>query len=186
MNPMMDLESYDGPSHPDARLYDEVLKCLDQRFGVDYAHVHTTGFSAGAIMADMLGVVRGDQIAPIVSYSGGYLSNPANELPFTIIWPDPVLDNPYTQIIVHGGVTDNWGTGFIDPPARFNEFAANDWPMLNAVGHDIVLCNHNKGHTIPSGRRIQSTWTTYPMIWRSTARPRSPTSRGRFSTSIPA
>ncbi|MBK6535183.1 MAG: hypothetical protein IPF99_38355 [Deltaproteobacteria bacterium] len=60
----------------EARLFDAVLRCLDQRWGVDRDRVYTAGFSAGAIMSDLLGVLRGSQLAAIASYSGGTSPTP--------------------------------------------------------------------------------------------------------------
>ncbi len=55
----------------EARLFDEVLACLHQRYGVDFNHVHSVGFSLGGIVTDMLGTIRGEQLASVVTFSGG-------------------------------------------------------------------------------------------------------------------
>jgi len=38
----------DGESNREVRLYDEIISCLDAKYGVDSQHIHTTGFSIGA------------------------------------------------------------------------------------------------------------------------------------------
>ena len=58
-------------NNKEARLFDEVLACIDARWGVDEDHVHATGFSIGSICVDMLCTLRGEQIASVATYSGG-------------------------------------------------------------------------------------------------------------------
>jgi len=131
----------------EARLFDEVLECIDQRWGVDWEHVHSIGFSAGAVCSDMLGVLRGEVLASVVAFSGIYFSNPANDIALTN-WVDMTHDALYPQLIMHGGVQDTWGV----PPfveMKFNEAALNDRDWLNGRGHDIVFCEHALGHNIP-------------------------------------
>ncbi|MBM4372373.1 MAG: hypothetical protein FJ098_12010 [Deltaproteobacteria bacterium] len=131
----------------EARLFDEVLECLDQRWGVDWDHVHSVGFSAGAVCSDLIGTLRGDVLASSVSFSGVYFSNPANDIALTD-WVEPTGMNPYAQLIMHGGTKDTWGVPpFIE--IHFDQAAQNDRAWLNGRGHDVVFCAHSLGHTIP-------------------------------------
>jgi hypothetical protein len=97
-------------------------------------------------MTDLLGVVRGDQLASTFTYSGGYLSNPANDTgDWVVIWPDLETANKYVQVISYGGPQDQWGQpGFI--MINFGDFANNDATYLNGLGHDVILCNHGGKH----------------------------------------
>lgn len=134
-------------NNKEARLFDEVLECIDQRWGVDWDHVHSAGFSAGAVCSDMIGVLRGDVLASVVAFSGVYFSNPANDIAMTN-WIDMAHDALYPQLIMHGGTPDTWGVPpFIE--IHFNEAAVHDRDWLNARGHDVVFCEHTLGHTIP-------------------------------------
>ena len=131
---------------------DAVLACADQLYGVDDQHIHSMGFSLGSILSDMLGTIRGEQIASLATYSGGYWSNPQNLdglLSQVVAWPPHLTTNKYPQLFVHGGPTDTFGVaGVIE--LDFSIYAANDLVFLNGKGHDAVICPHTGGHTVPS------------------------------------
>jgi predicted esterase len=138
----------------EARLFDAVVGCLDTRFGVDRDRVYTVGFSAGAIMSDLLAVLRGDQLAAVVSFSGGYFADEANPatlgaLRSFVAWPDLTTRNAYPQLMLHGGMTDTFS--LVVATARFNVFAENDSAWLRARGHDVIVCDHGGGHRVPAG-----------------------------------
>lgn len=140
-----------GPNR-EARLFDAVLNCVRQRYGLDDDRVYTVGFSAGALMSDLLGVLRGDRLAGVVAFSGGYFANPDNpptlgSLRAFVSWPEPFATNRYAQMIAVGGARDTYP--LVIAQARFDLYAANDVPWLTAAGHDVVACDHNMGHTIP-------------------------------------
>jgi predicted esterase len=140
-----------GPNG-DARLFDAVLQCVGQRYGLDEDRVYTGGFSAGAIMSDLLGVIRGDRLAAIAAFSGGYFANPENPPTLGaargfVAWPEPSTTNRYPQLIAFGGERDF--ISLVVAQARFDQYAANDVPWLNAAGHDVIVCNHGAGHTVP-------------------------------------
>ena len=147
----------------EVRLFDEILSCLHQRWDIDDDHIHSAGFSAGSIMTDLLGTMRGDLMASLVTYSGVYWSNPADKASLNALlqgyigWPEMTTQNHYAQIFLHGGPTDNYNL-FVDV-IQFNEFAVADAAWLNGLGHDTVVCDHSQantyvnasdGHTLPS------------------------------------
>ena len=134
----------------EARLFDEVLACLEYRFGVDTQHIHGTGFSIGSICVDMLCSLRGEMIASVATYSGGYWNNAANEdkaISWAITWPEYETENRYTQMFIHGGPTDIYNLFITEIP--FYQYAENDAQWLRDMGHDTILCNHESGHTVP-------------------------------------
>ena len=146
------LQVYTDVPNKEARLFDEVLKCVNARWGVDPDKVHLVAFSAGSVCSDMLGVLRGDQLASIVTFSGGYLGDPTNAATvenLNVTWPDLTTANPYAQVLLTGGVTDQWGMASI-VTIHFDQFAAADTTYLNGKGHDVVYCNHGKGHSAPA------------------------------------
>ncbi len=152
----------------EARLFDAVLRCIDQRWGVDRDRVYTAGFSAGAIMSDLLGVLRGSQLAAVASYSGGYFSNPDN--PPTLgplrtypSWPELPSSARYAQLMLFGGERDTFNL-FI-ATARFDTFAGNDVGYLTARRHDVLYCDHGGGHTVPRtllGRQVVQFFAAHP------------------------
>ena len=152
----------------EARLFDAVLRCLDQRWGVDRDRVYTAGFSAGAIMSDLLGVLRGSQLAAVASYSGGYFSNPDNPPTLGPLrtypnWPALPSSARYSQLMLFGGESDAFNL-FV-AMAHFDVFAGNDVGYLNARRHDVVYCNHNGGHTVPRtllGRQVVQFFAAHP------------------------
>ncbi|NOZ00990.1 MAG: hypothetical protein GXP54_03770, partial [Deltaproteobacteria bacterium] len=114
--------------------------------------IHSVGFSAGSIMADLLGVTRGDMMASIATYSGVYFSDQANvdalgSLSSFVSWPEMTTTNTYTQLLVHGGPLDNYNL-FV-ATLQFNESGERDVTWLSGMGHDVIHCTHNLGHTIP-------------------------------------
>lgn len=136
----------------EADLFDGVVACLDERYGVDRDRIHSMGFSLGSILSDMLGTIRGEQIASIATYSGGYWSNPQNVsglLSEVVSWPLHLTDNKYPQLFIHGGPTDTFGVAGV-VQLEFSIYAVQDVDFLNTKGHDAILCEHAGGHTVPS------------------------------------
>ena len=142
---------YASTPDKDVRLFDEVLACLDAQYGVDPDRVFSVGFSAGGLMTDLIGNMRGEKVASLVSYSGGYFSDKINlqGIAFNIQWPDPGPSSGYAQVILYGGAKDVYDAVVAQVP--FNQFAINDTTFLNGLGHDVIRCNHDSGHTVPYG-----------------------------------
>jgi poly(3-hydroxybutyrate) depolymerase len=136
----------------EAHLFDAALRCLDERYGVDRERVYTVGFSAGAILSNLLGTMRGDQIAAVAAFSGAYLNNPANTamlgaVASLVSWPPFIHERRYPEMIVFGGAADRVSLAIV--MARFEDFARADIPVLRARGHDVVVCPHGGAHVIP-------------------------------------
>jgi hypothetical protein len=179
----------------EVRLFDEVLGCLDWRFGVDRERIYSVGFSAGSIASNMLGVLRGDQLAAIATFSGGYFSNPANPptlglLAVAVRWPPLTTTNRYTQLLVHGGPTDQYS--LLIAAAHFDQLGTNDTRYLNRLGHDVIHCDHGGPHAIPSqilGPQLVEFFAAHPRGMRSawaTALPADYPSYCRFSPHEPS
>ena len=137
----------------EVELFDRVLSCADQQWGVDANHVHTMGFSLGAITSDLLATVRGETLASVGTWSGGYWSNPQNIDPLLgmiVNWPVYLVDNPYPQLMFHGGETDTFDVVPMVYALSFVQFATNDEPFLSERGHDLIICDHGDGHTVPA------------------------------------
>lgn len=152
----------------EARLFDEVIYCLDERWGVDFDHIHSMGFSMGGFVTDMLGTIRGEMMASIATYSGAYGCNSANTegsmLASMVSWPDHDVSSKYTQLFLHGGTDDTYSL-FVET-LHFNQFAVNDAAFLNARGHDTVICDHGLGHNVPSdmaGDKLVEFFSQHPL-----------------------
>jgi len=148
----------------EADMFDAILECLESREMINEERIHISGFSAGAIAADSIALMRPDKIASVLTYSGAYFSNQANlealgtvevsgnPIPIASFfsWPDFAEEhNKYTQMFMFGDAgSDTWSTsdGMIDFTIDFNETAQNDGNYLLENGHSAILCNHGGGH----------------------------------------
>ncbi len=138
-------------SNREVALFDSLLACLDERFGVDQDRVHSMGFSIGSILTDMLAMVRGEQLASVATYSGIYWSNPDNVgqlLGMVVDWPEYAVENEYAQLFLHGGENDLYDMSVVQ--LHFDQAAQNDSTMLRGLGHDTIVCDHGLGHSVPS------------------------------------
>ncbi len=121
----------------DLVLYDDLRSCAVNELGADVTRMYASGMSAGGLWTSFLGTRRGDTLASILPFSGGDGSLYSYQTP---AYQFPVL-------LAYGGDADTWGGGGVevDFQAATLQFAAE----LDADGHDVVLCNHNGGHTLP-------------------------------------
>lgn len=146
-------------TNQEIRFFDEMLACIQKQYSVDDKHIHTVGFSNGAIVCDMIASLRGEKLGSVLTFSGGYYNDTANMdsplLAGVIKWPDYNVTNKYAQVFLHGGApagtspgdTYDLGGQYTVP---FYKYAINDSAFLNGKGHDTVLCNHGTGHTAPA------------------------------------
>ena len=119
-------------------LFDEVLGCAVQNNAIDTNHIHTIGFSAGALMATQLSYARSKYLASVATYSGG--------APGTF----EENNNKFAAMIMTGGTTDVVVQNFLQ--------SSTDWQTtLKAAGHFAMLCNHGGGHTIPT-KLVPGVW----------------------------
>ncbi len=149
----------------EADMFDAILECLKTKNMVDEERIHISGFSAGAIAADSIALMRSDKVASVLTYSGAYFSNSANREALGTVeisegtmipigsfftWPDfKENHNKYTQMFMFGDAgSDTWSVedGLINFTIDFNETAQNDGDYLLENGHSAILCNHGGGH----------------------------------------
>ena len=137
----------DGEDDP--TLYDDLRTCAAQEFDVNLKKVSSTGMSAGALWTTWLAIHRGDTLATVLPFSGG--TEPV------IQYSSPEGDFPV--LLDYGGDTDQYtgGGGTVDFQQTTTAFASE----LYADGHEVVLCNHNLGHTLPpTSRQQMDAWLT--------------------------
>lgn len=132
--------SIGGKRDDDLRLADEVLACARARKGVDLRRIHSVGFSAGAMNTTQFALRRSSYVASVVVYSGAqvFVVDPEDET------------NKYPAMLFYGGPRDEVGVNFDDAAHAYY-----DW--LGANGHFAMLCNHGRGHTVPTDGRA-SAW----------------------------
>jgi predicted esterase len=126
-----------GGKEDDLLVADEALACAMQKVGVDTTHIHSMGMSAGGLMTAQMGYRRSAYIASIVPYSGGLFGSPPNQ--------DPA--NLFAAMIFHGGATDEV------VGVQFQAISEALQADLEGKGHFAFLCNHGKGHSIPTDAR---------------------------------
>lgn len=133
----------------DLTMYDDLRTCVSQEFGANLRKVSSTGMSAGALWTTWLSIERGDTLSTILPFSGG--TEPVVE------YATPASQFP--ALINYGGETDQFDGG--GATVDFTQTTVNFSNELYADGHEVVLCNHNLGHTIPpEGREMMDAWLT--------------------------
>ncbi|MBR6421742.1 hypothetical protein IKS86_03420 [bacterium] len=153
---MMNLK--DGSAEGD--MFDAVLSCLEKRWNIDEKHIHVSGFSAGAITANSLGLQKPEKIASILSYSGAYFSDEKSldalgdiygmKIGDFFSWPEFAEGHTkYPQVFVYGDKeADSWSISGIFT-IYFNQMGRLGAGYLSKNGHDAILCDHGvEDHTI--------------------------------------
>ncbi|MFP2910210.1 hypothetical protein ACLESD_35260 [Pyxidicoccus sp. 3LFB2] len=120
----------------DFRVADEVLACAIQKVGVNVSRIHSMGMSAGGLNTTQMSYRRSGYIASVATYSGGRVS--------TIPTQDPT--NKFAAMIFHGGPSDQ-------VVINFQTVSQNYYNDLRSKNQFAMLCNHGRGHTIPTDAR---------------------------------
>ncbi|MBX7193410.1 MAG: hypothetical protein K1X94_15250 [Sandaracinaceae bacterium] len=132
-----------GTREDDLLVADELLACAEAGVGVDDHHVHSVGFSAGALHTTQMSFRRASYLASVVVYSGGLITS---RMP-----PTDAPDARFAAMILYGGERDVVVTSFEDASLRYHDMLARN------PGYFGFLCNHGMGHTVPSAARA-SAW----------------------------
>lgn len=174
----------DGEPNPDLALFEAINGCLRRDHGADPDRLYSVGFSAGAIMTNLLHAKYPRDLAATVAYSGAFFNDeaetkPVNTLGYPVVYDWPALSSGAAApiLLTHGGPNDNFffnGEKVID----FETSAQSAIPFLKAAGRDVIACAHTKGHTPPPevGPKVvlaflkahvrgqASPWTTLPDV----------------------
>lgn len=118
----------------DLVVFDELVACAIDSYGVNPRRVYTSGFSAGGLWSTRLLLERSDVLAAAVIFSGGTANN-------IVAYKTPAMQTPV--LAVHGGESD------VVTIARFGPMTEELTTRLAADGHVTVMCDHGRGHTIP-------------------------------------
>jgi poly(3-hydroxybutyrate) depolymerase len=120
-----------GGGDADFRLMDEVVACAEEQIGIDETHIHSLGFSAGALFTSQVSFSRSSYVASVATYSGGgggVMQDPTNKFP---------------AMIMHGGPGDVVVIEFQTTSEQYHS-------QLKGAGHFAVICNHGGGPVIPN------------------------------------
>lgn len=120
----------------DLLVADEIVACAIEKVGIDKRRIHSVGFSAGAMNTEQFATRRSGYLASIVAYSGARLGTPMEQ----------DATNKYAAMLFHGGDSDQ-------VIITFDSAAEKYYGELSEAGHFAFICNHNKGHTVPSTAR---------------------------------
>ncbi len=163
------FESKPGDGNLEAALFEGVLGCLNKQINIDPKHVHSVGFSGGAIASGMLHARYAKLVHSVVQLSGAWFDDsqtvggvkanldaaaPAaanfgvDLSSIKLEWN--LLDSTDSGAVLasHGGATDQYAVaGFkvIDFELSFG-FAK---PFLKANTRGVIDCPHTGGHQPP-------------------------------------
>jgi hypothetical protein len=129
----------------DFLLADEVVACLAQAGRIDVSHIHSMGMSAGGLQTTYMSFVRSAYLASVTTYSGGVATG----------LPPPAFEdasNRFSALIFEGGTNDD-AYGF-----NFQSASLNYRSILQSAGHFSALCDHGRGHMIPTDAA--------PSVWK--------------------
>jgi dienelactone hydrolase len=120
--------------NPDVALFDALEATLRSQYESDPARLYATGFSAGGLFTSYLTMHRGDVLAATAPFSGGVPS---------YMYTSP--EGPVSVMLTWGGEQDTYG-GF-----DFGDASMDFADDLQGDGHEVILCTHELGHSLPPG-----------------------------------
>jgi predicted esterase len=136
----------------DAALVEAILGCAATSFSVNAHHVHALGFSAGAIMANLMHTRYPTLVGSSLAYSGAWFNDAVevagvNTAGFDVEFNWPALDpaDGGTVVLTHGGSDDWFGFG-ATKVLDFEASAQAAFPFLTAAGRTVIECSHDNGH----------------------------------------
>jgi predicted esterase len=121
----------------DLLVADLAIACAVQELHVNVTRIHVAGFSAGGKQAAQMAIRRSSYVASVVLYSGGLFPNQLDPYP-----PYEDQDNRFPSLVFWGGPSDIVVTDNVQAARAYYDFVS-----LN--GNFTIMCDHNRGHTIP-------------------------------------
>jgi predicted esterase len=145
------FESTANDDNREAKLFEAVLGCLQQKFKIHSKGIYVVGFSGGAIMADLFHSRYPHYIGAVVAESGAWFNDPQEKallhppVSVDINWT-PLEDATGTVFLTHGGRNDTFGTPLTGQIISFENANKLAVPFLTAHGRTVVDCPHASGH----------------------------------------
>jgi poly(3-hydroxybutyrate) depolymerase len=132
----------------DLPFFAAMVGCLEARANVDATRIYSFGFSAGAVMNDLVASRFPGVLAASIAESGAWFNDPAEVALVTIPlpWDWPALDpaDRGDVLISHGGPNDVTVLNLLS----LENAAAKAVPFLLAAQRTVVDCAHGQGHAI--------------------------------------
>lgn len=144
-----------GDDNYEARLFESVLGCLAKSHNISSTHIYSAGFSAGAMVSNMLHTRYPDLVSAIFSASGVWLSDsvqremihfPLGMHP-AMNWTPISPEKNGAVLMTHGGLTDAyqmWHREILN----FNVAAIQTMGYLKYSNRTVVSCEHDSGHRL--------------------------------------
>jgi hypothetical protein len=120
----------------DDAVSDQVVACAIQQAKIDLRHIHSLGFSSGALHTMHLATVRSGYIASVISYSGGDPNASSEQV------QDPT--NPVAALMAFG--KSSLDNEILD----FSMLSLQWYDAHHTLGFYTMLCDHGGGHVIPA------------------------------------
>jgi predicted esterase len=117
----------------DLTFFDDVLGCMIEQHNIDRKRVYSTGMSAGGLWTTNLAMNRSEYLAAAAPLSGGTEPFQAYDVP----------ERDIPMMLTWGGEGDTYGG------ISFETATLSLRESLEADGHFVLLCEHDKGHDLP-------------------------------------
>lgn len=149
----LDWDFRDDPGNPDVALFEGILGCLAEQYPIDATRIYSFGFSAGAVMTNLLHTRHPALLSAIVTVSGAWFNDPQQVAMVNLVnffvanvwnWRGLDPDDGGVVLLTHGGPNDVTVLDVMNLEAA----AQAAVPFLNGAGRIVVDCAHDSGHTV--------------------------------------
>lgn len=129
----------------DHLLADEIVACAMSQKLIDPRRIHGLGMSAGSFQGGEMSFMRSNYVASSALYSGGFLEE--RDVPTRQGSNDPVA-----TMLLFGGEMDRIAH------VTYRRTSDKYLKQLKVPKDRAILCNHRRGHTMPS--------SAHPGVWK--------------------
>lgn len=143
-----DIKDGTSPSkNIDLAFFEAILGCLKAQQKIDATRIYSFGFSAGAVMTNMIHSRYPKLVPTVVTESGAWFNDKEEtklvNLP-GIAWNWPALDpvDRGNVLLTHGGSKDVTALNLLD----LEKSAQAAVPFLLAAQRTVIDCKHDLGH----------------------------------------
>lgn len=147
--------SVSGDQNMEAMLFESVLGCLERSHNIAKGRVYTAGFSAGAMVSNMLHARYPDIVGAVFSSSGIWLNDSVQRdmvkiplgMRIKMEWTPLNPSHHGAVLMTHGSDDDIYKLG----PFKILDFRASGLraaSVLPKLGRTVVTCPHDGGHQL--------------------------------------